>query len=300
MNLDLYKPLSIYELGKRPNQEDNMYPASGCATEKDRLFVLCDGIGGHKHGEIASTSVCKSISEYFLQQSSKSLNLKNSLATGALAYAYEKLDELAVKDGSRQMGTTLAMLYFHKQGCTVMHIGDSRIYHIRPSANTILYKSRDHSLAYELFLAGELSYEEMKNFPQKNVITRAMIAGDNNHPKADVMNITDIQSGDYFYICSDGMLELMEDDELLHILSSDKSDEDKKSLLIAATKGNADNHSAYIVHVKSVDNDILPDSRCGGIVVFGKNKKMRLVLWLVVLLCVIVAAVLVFKVWFQA
>lgn len=252
MKIQLYQPLAIRKLGKRANQEDNIYPAMGQATEQDQLFVLCDGMGGHEHGEVASQSVCKSISEYLSQQSSISADVEDDVLKNALAYAYQELDKLAVADDTRQMGTTLTLLYFHQQGCTVAHIGDSRIYHLRPVANTILYKSRDHSLAYDLYQAGELSYEEMKTFPQKNIITRAMIAGDKSHPKADVVHITDIQSGDYFYICSDGMLEQMEDKELLEIFSSDKSDEEKRVMLINATVENRDNHSAYIVHIRQV------------------------------------------------
>ena len=75
------------------------------------------------------------------------------------------------------MGTTLTLLYFACNGVTAAHIGDSRIYHIRPNVG-LLYQSRDHSLVYDLFQAGEISYEEMATFPQKNVITRAMSPGE--------------------------------------------------------------------------------------------------------------------------
>lgn len=255
MKITIYHPLAIHELGKRANQEDRIYPMMNEATEHSRLFVLCDGMGGHEHGEVASASVCKSFSEYLQVFLKRSANITDEVLQDALAYAYEELDKLAIDGDTRQMGTTLTLLCFHKDGCTAMHIGDSRIYHLRPSAHTLLYKSRDHSLAYDLYQAGELSYEEIKTFPQKNVITRAMIAGDRNHPKADFVHITDIQPGDYFYICSDGMLEQMDDEELLQLFSSDKSDDEKRDLLIAATVENRDNHSAYIVHVQDMEGE---------------------------------------------
>ena len=255
MKIKIYQPLAIHELGKRANQEDYIFPAEGEATDQDRLFILCDGMGGHEHGEVASQSVCKSLSTFILQHGGMSENLDDQVLEDALSYAYEELDQLAIAGDTRQMGTTLTLLYFHAKGCTVAHIGDSRIYHLRPSTHTLLYKSRDHSLAYDLYQAGELSYEEMKSFPQKNVITRAMIAGDRNHPKPDVVHVSDIQPGDYFYICSDGMLEQMEDEELLEIFSSEKSDNEKRDLLVSATVKNKDNHSAYIVHVKEVNHD---------------------------------------------
>lgn len=255
MRINIYQPLAIHELGKRANQEDSIYPIEGKATENDRLFLLCDGMGGHEHGEVASQSICKSLSSFLLQHAVVSEGLEDKLLSDALAYAYEELDKLAIAGDSLQMGTTLTLLYFHSNGCTAAHIGDSRIYHLRPSSHTILYKSRDHSLVYDLYQAGELTYEEMKTFPQKNVITRAMIAGDRNHPKPDVIHISDIQPGDYFYICSDGMLEQMEDEELLEVFSANVRDEEKRQMLISETSDNKDNHSAYIVHIKEVSHD---------------------------------------------
>ena len=255
MRIKIYQPLAIHELGKRANQEDSIYPIEGKATENDRLFLLCDGMGGHEHGEVASQSICKSLSLFLLQHAVASEGLEDKLLSDALTYAYEELDKLAITGDSRQMGTTLTLLYFHSNGCTAAHIGDSRIYHLRPSSHTILYKSRDHYLVYDLYQAGELTYEEMKTFLQKNVITRAMIAGDRNHPKPDVIHISDIQPGDYFYICSDGMLEQMEDEELLDVFSANVSDEEKRQMLISETSDNKDNHSAYIVHIKEVNHE---------------------------------------------
>ena len=161
MRIKIYQPLAIHELGKRANQEDSIYPIEGKATENDRLFLLCDGMGGHEHGEVASQSICKSLSSFLLQHAVASEGLEDKLLSDALAYAYEELDKLTIAGDSRQMGTTLTLLYFHSNGCTAAHIGDSRIYHLRPSSHTILYKSRDHSLVYDLYQAGELTYEEM-------------------------------------------------------------------------------------------------------------------------------------------
>ena len=255
MRINIYQPLAIHELGKRANQEDSIYPIMGKATENDRLFLLCDGMGGHEHGELASQSICKSLSAFLLQHAVASEGLEDKLLSDALEYVYEELDKLAILGDTRQMGTTLTLLHFHSNGCTAVHIGDSRIYHLRPSSHTILYKSRDHSLVYDLYQAGELTYEEMKTFPQKNVITRAMIAGDKNHPRPDVIHISDIQPGDYFYICSDGMLEQMEDEELLDVFAANVRDEEKRQMLISETSDNKDNHSAYIVHIKEVSHE---------------------------------------------
>ena len=164
------------------------------------------------------------------------------------------------------MGTTLCLLYFHQGGLTAAHIGDSRIYHIRPKENRILYQSRDHSLVYDLYQAGEISYEEMRTSPQKNIITRAIQPGEESRVRPAIVHIADIQPGDFFYICSDGMLEQMSNDELCRLLSTDGSDEKKRMQLIAATSDNKDNHSAYLIHIKEVmreagDNMLLDDEQ---------------------------------------
>ena len=155
MNIKLYQPLAIHELGQRANQEDNIYPAEGKATNQDRLFILCDGMGGHEHGEVASQSVCQSLSAFIRQHEAISDAFTDELLSEALSYAYGELDKLAIAGDTRQMGTTLTLLYFHSKGCIAAHIGDSRIYHLRPATHTLLYKSRDHSLAYDLYQAGE-------------------------------------------------------------------------------------------------------------------------------------------------
>ena len=256
MKISLYTPLSINEIGQRDNQEDTIIQWKNC------LFVLCDGMGGHEHGEVASQTVCKSLVTWFdLQDNPNSLS--DDQLRDALEYAYQQLDKYA-DDNPRQMGTTLTLLYIHAQGVTAVHMGDSRIYHIRPYSppesggvrgglkSGLLYQSRDHSLVFDLFQSGEITYEEMDNYAQKNVITRAMTPGEDNRMRPDIIHISDIQPGDYFYMCSDGMLEQMSNNELVDLLSSDATDDRKHQQLIAATSMNQDNHSAWLIHVKDV------------------------------------------------
>lgn len=263
MKIEIYQPQAIWELGQRDNQEDSIFPAFGEATDDDRLFILCDGMGGHEHGEVASRTVCKAMSNAILSLDKQSFTDDDLL--DALQVVYRQLDSL---DNShlKKMGTTLCLLYFHQGGLTAAHIGDSRIYHIRPKENRILYQSRDHSLVYDLYQAGEISYEEMRTSLQKNIITRAIQPGEESRVRPAIVHIADIQPGDYFYICSDGMLEQMDNDELCRLLSADGSDEKKRMQLIAATSDNKDNHSAYLIHIKEVmreagDNMLLDDEQ---------------------------------------
>ena len=243
MKIEQYPPLSIQEIGQRPNQEDSV------AEWSNRLFVLCDGMGGHEKGEVASQTVCQSLVKWF-EANIKDDSFTDNQLREAIEYAYQQLDQYA--DGSpKQMGTTLTLLY----------IG-----------------TRDHSLAFDLFQSGEITFEEMKNFKQKNIVTRAMTPGEDNRMRADIIHITDVQPGDYFYLCSDGMLEQMSNDELVGILSSKDSDAEKQSLLIKATSDNQDNHTAWIIQIKDVikeeGDEALkneePTARCNAINIIPK------------------------------
>ena len=254
MKFRISQPQAIHQLGSRQNQEDTIFPVLNNATSADRLFILCDGMGGHESGEIASGTVCKTMSDYILSHLPQDGVLEDALFEEALDAAYAAVNAQD-STGQKKMGTTLTFLCFHKGGCTAAHIGDSRIYHLRPSTNEILYRSRDHSLIYDLFEIGELTYDEMKTAKNKNVITRVIMANQERPSKADIVHITNIEPGDYFYMCSDGMLEQMDDDDLLEIFRSDKTDEEKRKILTGETIDNSDNHSAYIIHIESVERE---------------------------------------------
>lgn len=265
MKIAIRQPQAIYELGQRDNQEDSIWPLQGQATDQDFFFILCDGMGGHEHGEVASRIVSQNLAQYLRDHVNPEEIVSDQVIGEALEAAYQALDQ-ADDEAAKKMGTTLCLLLFHRGGLTTMHIGDSRIYHVRPSAKKLLYQSKDHSLVYDLYQAGEISYEEMATSPQKNIITRAMQPGKDNRCKPSIVHITDLRPGDYLYICSDGMLEQMDNDALCQLFSSQDSDEAKRQQLIEATKGNKDNHSAYFVGIASVssgegDESLLDDEQ---------------------------------------
>lgn len=250
------KPYNIHELGQRDNQEDALFPALGQSTANDRLFILCDGMGGHEGGEVASNAVCEAMSDVILSGWNPQEPLPENLLLQALNAAYDALDQ-SDNGMERKMGTTMTFLCFHADGATVAHIGDSRVYQIRPAHGQekaqILFKTRDHSLVNDLIKVGEITEEEAKNHPQKNVITRAMQPMQERRAKADIAHITDIQPGDYFYMCSDGMLEQTTDENLRFIIAeSEFVDEEKIATLIDVTKDNHDNHTAHLIHVLDV------------------------------------------------
>ena len=256
------KAYPILEFGKRkdiygnPHQEDSIYPPLGIDASESRLFMVCDGMGGHEAGEVASQTVCDSISQSILNDGHDSVGIFTNLdLLEALDSAYNALDE---KDNGAEnkMGTTLTLLKLHKDGATIAHIGDSRVYHIRPGKTEketeILFMTEDHSLVNSLVKAGEITKEEARHSKQRNIITRAMQPGI-DRCEADIALITDIKPGDYFYLCSDGMLEQdeMEDGSALKRIFSNEipSPEQKVKILQGATANNSDNHSAYIIKI---------------------------------------------------
>lgn len=246
MKIELNKPLYIHELGKRDNQEDAI------TQWNNRLFIVCDGMGGHNHSEIASQTFSGALAQWFEENITVSdAEFTDEQLSDAIEFAYDQLDLVNNSEDLWRMGTTLTLLYIHARGITAAHIGDSRIYHLRPSEG-IIYQSRDHSLVFEKYRAGEISYDEMATHPKKNVITRAVTPGEENRAHPDIVHITDIKPGDYFYMCSDGMLEQMNNGKLMELFSSEASDEEKREILIRETSDNSDNHTAWILHVKSV------------------------------------------------
>ena len=212
-------------------------------------------MGGHAAGEVASQAVCSAMSEFLLSYRNEEDRFDQEDFSVALDHAYEALDENDTGDENK-MGTTLVFARFHSDGCFVAHIGDSRVYHIRPSSKQVLYVSKDHSLVNDLVSLGELTPEQAKTSPQKNIITRALQPHQDYRAKADFKNLTDLKPGDYIYMCSDGMLENMDDKEIVNVLSLRESDTHKIELLREKTKDNRDNHSAHLIRIVSVDNPV--------------------------------------------
>lgn len=256
--------LSIYEYGQRkdkdgnPHQEDWIYPAMGAVNnDKDRLFILCDGMGGHSAGEVASEAVCEAMSKTINAAVDAGEKFSDALLLKAISNAYDLLDERdTCEDAQKKMGTTMTFLMLHEQGATIAHIGDSRVYLVRPKTGTkadIVFQTRDHSLVNDLLKAGELTPEEAETFPRKNVITRAMQPKQEYRCKADIKHVDVIMPGDYFYMCSDGMLEQTSNDNLCYMLNMDVTDEEKRNMLVKVSKDNKDNHSAHLIHILDVE-----------------------------------------------
>lgn len=234
-----------------------MFPPHNGATADDRLFIVCDGMGGHSAGDVASSTVCAVLGSSIKEMCPDAEGtFKDEYFETALSAAYDALDRK--DDGSpKKMGTTMTLVKLHDGGCTIAHIGDSRVYHIRPGADAdsteILFQTQDHSLVNDLVRIGELTPEQAKTSNQRNVITRAIQPNMGRRSRADIAHISDIRPGDYFMLCSDGILEQMEDDNLKFIFSDKGGDARSKiDMLIKVTAANHDNHTAILVHITDV------------------------------------------------
>lgn len=253
--ITIRKPLSFIEIGRKDNQEDCLYPSKVDADT--RVFILCDGMGGHDNGEVASMTAANALGAYL----SSCTEVNVQVFEEGVEKAYDALD--AIDTGSQKKpGTTMTCLCLNGNSYLVAHIGDSRIYHVRPSLYNakakrggILYQSSDHSLVNDLFKAGELTEEEARNFPHKNIITRAMQPHLENRFKADIYILDDIQGGDYFFLCSDGVLEQLSNEMLCEILAeATLNDEQKLCKIKNICYGNTrDNYSCWLIPIDSVD-----------------------------------------------
>jgi protein phosphatase len=249
MNIQIASPLALHERGQRPDNEDNLFPAIGNATPESRLFLVCDGVGGADKGEIASAVVCRAIPHYFSQNRITVSNEK--VINDAVGYAESELKRHAEQHPETiTMATTLTLLHLHEAGATVAHIGDSRIYHIRNGH--IQWQTQDHSFVNELVKSGIISSEEARQHPKRNVITRAL-QGNKDRVEAAIHWIEDIQEGDYFFLCTDGILEAMEESELIRILGSQQEDTQKiAQIQKECQRKSRDNYTAFLVCIQSV------------------------------------------------
>ena len=255
MKITIRQPLSFSECGLKDNQEDYIYPNPQTVSTGQRFFVLCDGMGGHEHGEVASSTVAEAMGEY-LSQIQKPVVTPDDFEA-ALSYAYDRLDEKDINDGGKKMGTTMTCVVLHQGGALVAHIGDSRIYHINRKTGK-RHVTSDHSLVNDLLKAGELTEEEAKTYPHRNIITRAMQPHQNRRSKAEISLLTDIEAGDYFFMCCDGVLEQLTDAKLCEILANPELNDLGKLAAIKAVCDDRtkDNYTCWLIPIDQVVKDV--------------------------------------------
>jgi len=259
MKITIRQPLCFTAQGRKDCQEDSLYPRLGEARTADKYFLVCDGVGGSDHGEVASNTVTQAIGDFLNSRELPDGLLTENIFNLALGQAYDALDGAYARyaDSFKKMATTLTFLGIHRGGCLIAHIGDSRVYHIRPGVG-ILLRTNDHSLVNDLLKAGELTPEQAKNFKQKNVITRAMQPLMENRDRAEFTPVLQVEAGDYFFLCCDGVLEHLGEEKLVEILSKEgMTDADKLAAIkkVCDDGNTRDNYTCYLVPIDTVESE---------------------------------------------
>lgn len=255
MKITLGQTYSFHQQGQRDYQEDSRFPDFDKPGDSQRFFVVCDGVGGCEKGEVASKTVCDAI-EKAMVNVDLSQSFNNADFSKVLDKAYDALDRKAGIH-NREMATTLTFVCFHAGGCTLAHIGDSRIYQLRKGRG-IIYRSEDHSLVNSMVHNGMITPDEALDNPQKHVITRYMepVESDQNRCMAAVLNTNDVCAGDYILMCTDGVYSQIDDDEIADILlNEDITDDVKMSTIAQMCYDSDDNNTAVLIPVINVITD---------------------------------------------
>ena len=236
---------------KRKINEDSFLADEGMG-----LFMVLDGIGGHLAGEVASKLGLNAIKENVMrsltdkrfagsQISSREIQILNESLVLANKVIYEAANSQPEYSG---MGTTVASLLLGVENIAIAHVGDSRIYLIRE--NSIEQLTEDHSFVVEQIKRGVITSEEAEKSGMKNIITRALGAEELLTPTLDEIIPFD---NDIFLICSDGLTDLVTDDELLEIILRNRHvlDHAIQNLLDKANeKGGKDNITAILISIE--------------------------------------------------
>ncbi len=259
MNIQLGQILSFCRLGSRHNQEDARYPNIDRPSLTQRFFVVCDGVGGSEMGEVASTTVCQAFAQV-LRNTDFTVDFTNEAFSHALDAAFDALDRKSIQLDADDFATTLAFAAFHGGGCTLAHIGDSRIYQFRRNIG-ILYQSADHSLVNQLVHEGMITADEALDHPQNHVITRSMepVEFDENRCQATVFRSSDIQAGDCFLLCTDGVYNCFDEEELARLFSLSPHIEEAFAQLAAKCEQSSDNNTAFLISIAEVENTIIDE-----------------------------------------
>jgi len=238
---------------KRTHNEDYF-----SLIEDEQLFIVADGMGGHASGEVASKMAADTLSEFYTRTKDEDATwpykmdralsyVENRLVCG-VKLANWRIYESAVKDPRlKGMGTTLVSTLISGDKVYFAHVGDSRCYRIR--GDVIKQVTRDHSLLEDYKEAKpDMSEEEQRNFPHKNVITRAL--GMRDTVQVDIKHDS-IEDGDTFLLCCDGLSGMLEDNKMLELVKACGEDLEKAVAQLvdqANRNGGVDNITVILLH----------------------------------------------------
>lgn len=224
--------------GKFPDESLDFSVAPGL------LFVVADGMGGHRGGRMASQLAVQAIGEHFLAiDSAEPADQLRSAIQAANKHIYEYSLEQPDLNG---MGTTCVALVLHNGGAVIAHVGDSRIYRI--TGRKITQLTDDHSRVAEMERRGMLTKEEARIHPERSQLYRAL--GVRAEVEVDVADDVEIRAGDYFVLCTDGLCNMVNDEEIMELATAHPPGEACDALItLANQRGGLDNITVQIVQI---------------------------------------------------
>jgi PPM family protein phosphatase len=235
----------------REGNEDSAYAGP-------RLLAIADGMGGHAAGEVASAVAISAIAPLDKKNLTTGEAMLDALAA-AVAAARDTLHEMSVSDPAVEgMGTTLTALLWADAEVAVCHIGDSRAYLLRD--NDLYQITRDHTLIQSLVDEGRLSPAAAANHPQRSLIMRALQGSTEAEPD---LAIHEAMLGDRYLLCSDGLTDVVSDEDVHEVLSTVADADEAVSHLItlAIRNGGPDNITCIVADVVDESSPVPPTRR---------------------------------------
>ena len=238
------------DIGKVRDLNQDYYYISK-ETEEPKIYILADGMGGYKGGEIASKLATETVKQYISNNFSNTVKEKEEilkLIHDAVEYAnmvvYEKSKENPELEG---MGTTLEVCLIYNNKAYIGHIGDSRIYRIRKEI--IRKLTKDHSYVQKLVEDKKITRDEAKNHPKKNMLTKALGCTPYVEPDLRARNF---EKGDIFIICSDGLTNMVEEQRIFELAKENIKTAADKLVAEANEAGGIDNITVIIIGESNV------------------------------------------------
>lgn len=242
----MIKAYAKSDVGKvREMNQDSYYISQ--SLDDVQIYMLADGMGGYKGGEIASNLAIQSAKNYILnnfKEISKDRESIIQLLASSIEYAnmvvYEKSKE---NEELQNMGTTLEIVLIYGNKAFIGHVGDSRIYRIRKSF--IRKLTQDHSYVQKLVKDGTITQEEAKHHPQKNMLMKAL--GCNAFVEPDIL-VRGFLKDDIYIMCSDGLSNLVEQEEMYDIVLKENIEQAPKEFVeLANERGGYDNITVAVI-----------------------------------------------------
>lgn len=245
----MLKTFSKTDIGrKRKLNQDNVYSCEVPLGNLANLFIVCDGMGGHKAGDFASAYAVKAIErEVMLCEEKAPIKILREAIECANAEIYEKA---ASDENLRGMGTTAVVATIDGDTLIVANVGDSRLYLIDDDIEQI---TKDHSLVEEMIRIGELDRSAAREHPDKNIITRALGVADK--VEVDFFEV-DLKKGDIILMCSDGLTNMVEDQDIRRVVKAQRDVVQIVEELIKVANHNGGNDNIGVVVVEPFADEV--------------------------------------------